>query len=81
MLQALQFISIKHRLWYNVCIFIYKILNNMLPASLRNKIEIGSERQTRQAGNVVLGLRKTRNTQKNVFYEEVKMYNSLFHSG
>jgi len=52
----------------------------MLPLSLRNKIEIvGSEnqRRTRQAGNIVLEFRKTRNAQKNVFYEGTKLYNSL----
>jgi len=51
MQQALQFV--KQRLYYNVCIFIYRILNNML--ALRNRIEIvegDSERQTRQAGNI-----------------------------
>jgi len=62
-------------------LFIYKILNNILAASLRNKIEIvGSEsqRRRRQAGNIVLGLRKTRNAQKcTVFYEGIKMYNSF----
>jgi len=54
MLQALQFIkqrSIKQRLYrtYDVCIFIYKILNNTLPVALRNGT-IGvsdNERQTR----------------------------------
>jgi len=49
--------------------FIYKILNNML--AVCNKIEIiGSEsqKQTRQAGNVVLGLGKIRNPQKSVLY-------------
>jgi len=59
-------------------LYIYKILNNMLSA--RNKIErVGSEsqRQTRQTGNIVLGLRKTRNVQKNIFYEGVKMYSFL----
>jgi len=40
MLEALQFMSIKQRLYYSVCVFIYKILNNMLPVSLRNKIVI-----------------------------------------
>jgi len=75
---TLQFMSVKQRLYYSVCIFIYKILNNTLSVSLRNKIEIvGGESQTRQAGNVVLGLRKTRNAQKSVFYEGVKMYSSL----
>jgi len=38
MLQALQFI--KQRLYYSVCVFIYKILNNMLPILLRNKFVI-----------------------------------------
>jgi len=53
-LQALQFMSVKQRLHYNICTFIYKILNNVLPLLLRNKIEIvGSENQ-RQAGNIVL---------------------------
>jgi len=72
--------SVKQRLYHSVCIFIYKIPTGVLPVSLRNRIEIvGSEsqRQTRQAGNIVLELRKTRNAQKSVFYEGVKMYNFL----
>jgi len=80
MLQALQFISIKQRLYYSVCVFIYKILNNMLPVLLRDKfVIVGNEKQrlTRQAGNIVLEVRKTRNAQKSVFYEGVKIYNSL----
>jgi len=77
MLQILQFTSVKQRLHYTVCIFIYKILNNALPLSLRNKIEIvGSEHQ-RQAGNIALGFRKTRNAQKSVFYEGAKLCNLL----
>jgi len=44
MLQALQFMSIKQRLYYSVCVFMYKILNNMLPVLLRNKfVIIGNE--------------------------------------
>jgi len=79
-LQVLQFMSVKQRLHYAVCIFIHKILNNVLPLSLRNKIEtMGSENQrhTRQTGNIVLGFRKTRNARKSVFYEGAKLYNSL----
>jgi len=48
--------------------------------SLRNKIEmVGNvnERQTRQMGNVVMGFGKSSNVRKSVFYEAVKMYNSL----
>jgi len=47
----------------------------MLPVSLRNKIVIvGNENQrlTKQAGNIVLGLRKIRNAQKSMFYENIQ---------
>ena len=64
MLQTLQFMSgyvqvmsVRERLYYNICIFIFKILKNMLPNQLRNKLEIvGSdgERQTRQAGDIAI---------------------------
>jgi len=76
----LQFMSIKQRLYYRVYVFIYKILNNILPVLLRDKfVVVGNEKQrrTRQAGNIVLQLRKSRSAQKSVFYEGIKMYNSL----
>jgi len=72
--------TIKQRLYYNVRIFIYKILNNMLPVLLRNKFVIAgkeNQRSTRQTGDIVLEFRKTKSAQKSVFYEGVKMYNSL----
>jgi hypothetical protein len=80
MLQALQFMSIRQRLCYNVGVFIFKIVNNMASVALSNKIEIiGREcdRQTRQAGNIVITFRRTRSAQKSLFYEGIKMYNSL----
>jgi len=52
----------------------------MLPVLLRNKfVIVGNENQrtARQAGNIVLELRKIKNAQKSVFHEEVKTYNSL----
>jgi len=61
------------------CVFIYNILNNMLSVSLRNEFVIvgnESQRLTRQAGNIVLE-NWNRNAQKSVFYEGLKMYNSL----
>jgi len=76
----LQFISVRQRLYYNVCIFIFKILNNIFPEALRNKFGIlGSdrERQTRRTANIVINFRRTRSTQKSMFDEVVKMYNSL----
>jgi len=50
MLRVLQFMSVKQRLHCTVCIFIYEILNNMLPLLLRNKIEIAGTRD----GQVIL---------------------------
>jgi len=51
----------------------------MLPVLLRDKFVIGNENQrmTRQAGNIVPELRKTKSAQKSVFYKGVKMYNFL----
>jgi len=80
MLHALQFMSIKQRLYYVCCIFVYKILHGISSVSLRNKVEIvgsSNQRCTRQAGRIALRLRKTKNAQKSVFYEEFKLYNAL----
>jgi len=76
MRDALQFMSIKQRLYYNVCIFIFKILRNMLP--LRDRLEIiDNERETRQMGNIKIKFRKTKSAQKSMFYEGIKIYNAL----
>jgi len=76
-LQAPQFMSIKQSiLYYNI--FIYNTLINTLSVALRNRIEIvksDSEKQTRQAGNIVLGFQKTRSA--SMLCEGVKMYDSL----
>ncbi len=80
MLEALQFMSVRQRLQYNICIFIFKILNGLLPNQLGDKLEIvGDEcaRVTRQAGNIELQFRKTKSAQKSLFYEGIKMYNVL----
>lgn len=80
MLQALQFMSVRQRLYYNVCLFIFKIVRNLLTEQLRNRLEIVgnvSERQTRQAGDIAIQFRRTRSAQKSMFYEGVKLYNDL----
>lgn len=80
MLEALQFMSVRQRLQYNTCIFIFKILNGLLPNQLGDRLEIvGDEgaRVTRQAGNIELQFRKTKSAQKSLFYEGIKMYNVL----
>lgn len=80
MLQALQFMSVRQRLRYNTCIFVFKMVIGLLPDYLKNKIQIVgnmSGKQTRQAGNIVIQLRRTSNAQKSMFYEGIKMYNNL----
>jgi len=49
----------------------------MLLISVKNRIEIVENESQKQAENIVLGLRKTSNAQKSVFYEKAKLYNSL----
>jgi len=39
-LEALQFMSVRQRLRYNICIFIFKILNDLLPTQLRDRLQI-----------------------------------------
>jgi len=72
-LEALQFMSVRQRLRHNICTFIFKILNDMLPTQLRDRLQIvGNEctRETRQAGNnIELQFRKTKSAQKSLFYE------------
>lgn len=80
MLDALQFMSIRQRLCFNVCIFIFKLVNGMLPKQLCNKIQIIKDlggAKTRQAENVRIEFRGTRNAQKSLFYEGIKMYNAI----
>ena len=80
MLQTLQYMSVRQRLHYNVCIFVFKILKGQAPEELRDRIEIVGdecERETRQKGNIVLQSRKTYRAQKSIFYNGVKMYNAL----
>lgn len=80
MLEALHFMSIRERIEYNVCIFIHKMINGECPNYLKNKIElIGTEDgvQTRQRGNIHINRCKTREEQKMLLYDGIKMYNNL----
>lgn len=80
MLEALQFMSIKQRLHYRVCIFIFKILHNLAPNELSDRLEIirrEDGRKTRQEGSIAIKFCKTRSAQKNMYYDGVKLYNAL----
>lgn len=80
MLEALQFMSIKERMEYNACVFVFKILKEMLPIDLVRRVQLVAERrerETRQDANVVINIRKTTSAQKSVLYAGVKIYNEL----
>lgn len=80
MRNALCFMSIKQRLYYNMCIFIYKAVKGLLPDYLTNKLQIVgavSDRQTRQKENIVIHFRRTNHAQKSVCYAGIRMYNEL----
>lgn len=80
MLQALQFMNVRQRLYYNICVFIHKLLNGMLPDHLRSRlvmVGMDSERLTRQTGSIAIHFRKTSNAQKSLFYNGIKMCNRL----
>jgi len=54
MLEALNFISMRERIEYNVCILIHKMIMGECLDYLKNKVElVGTDRrvQTRQKGN------------------------------
>lgn len=80
MMHALQFMSVRQRLYYNTCIFIFKMVNRMLPEQLCNRIVfVGnvSDKQTRQSEDIIIQFRKTKSAQKSLFYIGIKMYNAI----
>lgn len=66
MLEALQFMSVKQRIIYYVCIFIHKVIIGKCPSYLKNQIKlVGIEEgvQTRQRGMLLINRCKTREEQ------------------
>jgi len=76
MLQALQFMSVRQRLYYNVSIFVFKMVKGILPEQLGNKIVLvgnTNEKRTRQADNIVMQFRRIKSAHKSLFYEDIQM--------
>ena len=72
--------SVRQRLYYGVCIFVFKALNDLIPKGLARRLQVvraGTGRVTRQADSIAIQFRRTRSAQKSMFYEGVKMYNEL----
>jgi len=80
MLQALKFMSVKERVEYNVCILVYKIVNEMCPKYLSRDLEMvqaRSNRDTRKGKNLCITRCRTREEQKMLLHDGFKMYNDL----
>lgn len=82
MLRSLNFLSISQLIKLNVMIYIYKMLNGLLPKYLINNLIFTrnvSERITRQYNINLLRLPnfKYENSRRNIFFYGIKMYNEL----
>lgn len=82
MLRALNWLSIIQMIKFNVLVFIYKMLNDMLPNYLCENLILTNaihDRNTRQSNNNLIRLPdyKLEFTRKNIFYQGSKLYNEL----
>lgn len=80
MIEELKFMYVKERIEYNVCILVYKIVNELCPKYLSRDIEMvqsRSNRDTRKGKNLCIARCKTREEQKMLLHDGFKMYNDL----
>lgn len=82
MLEAMNWLSISQMIRYNVLIYIYKMLNGLLPKYLSSKLILTNtvhDRNTRQNNEYNLRLPNYSSAlcQNTIFYKGVQMYNAL----
>ena len=80
MLEALQFMSIKERIEYNICMLIYKIVNGLCPRYLSREVELVQSRsnvRTRQRNNIYIDRCRSREEQKMLLHDGFKMFTNL----
>ena len=77
MLEALQYMSIKERIEYNVCQLVYKIVNGMCPEYLSDNIRTVQWKETRQRQNIYIDKCRSREEQRMLLHDGLKMFNSL----
>jgi len=68
---------VRQRLQYNIYIFIFKILNDMLSTQLRDRLQIGNAQEKRDKRVTLNFNLEKQSSQKSLFYEGVTMYNAL----
>ena len=80
MLDALQWLSVRQRTRYLTMVFIYKMINNLLPSYLSDRIIRGSDIHryfTRNASEVRTPTFIRSATQKSLYYKGINDFNSL----
>lgn len=80
MLSALQWFSVSNRLFYCVMIFIYKLMNNMLPKYFNTFVTLNCEIHehfTRNAYNVYIQRANYSQTMNSLFYKGIDNFNKL----
>lgn len=80
MLETLQWLSVKQRIYYNTMIFIYKIYYGLLPQYLSCHLSIISDHHnfnTRNKSNFTVPFYTKKFSQNSLFYKGVQLYNNL----
>lgn len=80
MLECLQFMNIDQRLVYQNLLFIFKMIHNLLPEYMAEKITFVNDihnYNTRNAGDIYVPTAKKTSTQNSLFHKGLVIYNSL----
>ena len=80
MLEILNWQSIHHRLYYFTMIFLYKILQGLLPSYLRSFVTFNHEiheYNTRSRNNLHIERTNSKKAMNSIFFKGIKQYNSL----
>jgi len=80
MLQALNFMSIKERIEFNVCLLILKMINGRCPSYLREKVNLVRYEgvlATRRGDKVCIERCKTSEQQRMLLHNGFKIFNDL----
>jgi len=80
MLQALNFMSIKERIEFNVCLLIFKMINGRFPSYLRDRVNLiryEGALATSRGDKVCIERYKTSEQQRMLLHNGFKMFNDL----
>lgn len=80
MLDALQWLSIKQRIYFNTLVLIYKAINKLLPEYMSHKLMLNAEvhnYKTRKCLDLRLPKLSKSCTQNCLYYKGIKIYNTL----